>query len=211
MQVIVVASQKGGAGKTTLTTHLAVEAERQGAGPVVLVDTDPQGGLADWWNRRGSSSPALFSPQPGQLGSSLRTMRAEGRVGIVLVDTPPAITASIAATIELADLVLVPARPSPNDLRAIPGTVKLVEAGRKRMVFIINCVKPRVRLTGDAAVVLSQYGTVAPVHVFDRTEFAAAMIDGHTAPEMSPAGKAAAEIEGLWCYVAQRLAAPAYA
>lgn len=47
MRVIVLASQKGGSGKTTLAGHLAVEAERQGAGPVALIDTDPQGSLAN--------------------------------------------------------------------------------------------------------------------------------------------------------------------
>lgn len=47
MHILTIASQKGGAGKTTLTAHLAVEAERGGAGPVAVVDTDPQGSLAD--------------------------------------------------------------------------------------------------------------------------------------------------------------------
>lgn len=48
MHVLVLASQKGGAGKTTLSRHLAVEAERAGEGPVILIDADPQGGLASW-------------------------------------------------------------------------------------------------------------------------------------------------------------------
>jgi len=43
---VVVASQKGGAGKSTLTRNLAVAA---GAG-AALADTDPQGSLTDWWN-----------------------------------------------------------------------------------------------------------------------------------------------------------------
>ncbi len=206
MHVVVVASRKGGAGKTTLTSHLAVEAERLGAGPVVLIDTDPQGGLADWWNRRAALSPMLLSPPPGQLARQLDDLRSLGTVQLVLIDTPPAITESIDATIRLADLVLVPARPSPNDLRAIPGTVSLIEAARKPMIFVINAVKPRVRLTGDAAIVLSQHGTVATTQVFDRTEYAAAMIDGHTAPEISPEGKAAAEMTDLWGYIAGRLA-----
>ena len=43
MRTVVIASPKGGTGKSTLTGHLAVEAERQGCGPVAIVDTDPQG------------------------------------------------------------------------------------------------------------------------------------------------------------------------
>jgi chromosome partitioning protein len=57
MHVIALASRKGGAGKTTLASHLAVQAEATGAGPVALVDTDPQGGLAGWWNARTADTP----------------------------------------------------------------------------------------------------------------------------------------------------------
>ena len=57
MYVIVLASQKGGAGKTTLAAHLAVIAEAAGDGPAVLIDTDPQGSLSAWWNVRKADSP----------------------------------------------------------------------------------------------------------------------------------------------------------
>ena len=60
MQVVAFASQKGGSGKTTLAGHIAVQAERAGFGPVALVDTDPQGSLADWWNEREAEVP-LFA------------------------------------------------------------------------------------------------------------------------------------------------------
>ena len=59
MQVIVFASQKGGVGKTTLTANLGVAAEIAGDGPAVLIDTDPQGSLAAWWNAREAETPAL--------------------------------------------------------------------------------------------------------------------------------------------------------
>ena len=59
--VVVFASQKGGAGKTTLSGHLAVEAEQQGDGPVALIDTDPQGSLTKWWNVRMAETPAYFT------------------------------------------------------------------------------------------------------------------------------------------------------
>src|SRR5687768_15770571 len=52
MRVLAMASQKGGSGKTTLSGHLAVQAQLAGAGPVCLIDIDPQGSLADWWNER---------------------------------------------------------------------------------------------------------------------------------------------------------------
>ena len=61
MQVLVIASQKGGAGKTTLAGHLAVQADLVGAGPVALIDTDRQGSLSAWWNVRKAQTPQFVS------------------------------------------------------------------------------------------------------------------------------------------------------
>src|SRR5512132_1364764 len=69
MNVIVLASQKGGAGKTTLAAHLAVAAEAAGDGPAVLIDTDPQGPLSAWWNCRVSETPVLAPPTMAELAS----------------------------------------------------------------------------------------------------------------------------------------------
>ena len=57
MQTIVINSQKGGSGKTTICAHLAVEAERAGDGPVFVIDTDPQGTLSTWHEHRVAEVP----------------------------------------------------------------------------------------------------------------------------------------------------------
>jgi cellulose biosynthesis protein BcsQ len=67
MRTIVLASQKGGSGKTTIAAHLAVALERAGQGPAVLIDTDPQGSLARWWNKRDAPSPAFADATVRQL------------------------------------------------------------------------------------------------------------------------------------------------
>ena len=202
MRVIVLASRKGGVGKTTLACNLAVEAERVGAGPVGVVDTDPMAGLAGWWDaRRHADAPALARPEPS-LVAALAALRKQG-CRTAIVDTPPSAGAEVAATIRFADLVLVPVQPSPDDLRAVGVTVELVERQRKPLCFILNRCKPRVRLTGEAAIALSQHGTVAPVQVADRAAYAASKIDGHSAAELS--GAAAEEMDALWHYVAKRL------
>ncbi len=118
---------------------------------------------------------------------------------------PPAIDVSVAGIVALADLVVIPVRASPDDLRAVGSTVELVDRSGKPLVFVINAVKPRVRLTMEAAVELSQHGTVAPIQVADRTDYAAAKIDGRTAPELDAAGRAAAEIAALWTYLVKRM------
>ena len=200
MRTIAVVSRKGGAGKSTIAAALAVEAERRGHGPVVILDVDPQGGLAGWWNARETPTP-VFAEAVGDLRATLATLADRGFT-IAIIDTPPQVSAAISAVVEVADLALVPVRPSPNDLRAISATVDLVEGAGKRLIFVINATKPRVKLTAEAAIALSQHGTVAPIHVADRADYAGAMTDGRTAPELEPSGKAASEISGLWSYIA---------
>ncbi len=203
MQTIVLASRKGGAGKTTLSCHLAVEAERAGAGPVAVIDTDEMAGLSKWWDARKATEPLLIRAEP-DLATALQLLRDAG-VKLTFIDTPPAMNGSVVDTIAHADLVLIPVQPSPDDLRAVGVTVDMVNKAKKPLAFIINRVKPRVRLTGEAAIALSQHGVVAPHFIWDRTDYAAAKVDGLTAPEIEPDGRAAQEVRDLWAYVATRL------
>src|SRR6185503_11714183 len=89
--------------------------------------------------------------------------------------------------------------------RAVGPTIDIVDARKKPMIFALNAATPRAKITMEAAVALSQHGTVAPVTIFNRTDFAASMIDGRTVMEVDPDGKSAEEIKGLWEYIAQRL------
>jgi chromosome partitioning protein len=205
MRVIVVASQKGGSGKTTLAGHLAVQAERSGAGPVAIIDTDPQASLSEWWNVRKAETPLFARTSVAKLIYDLHRLGDEG-ASLVIIDTPPAITVAIRDVMVYADLVVVPTRPSPHDLRAVSATLDLVDAAKKPMVFVVNGATPRARITGEAAIALSQHGTVAPVTVHQRTVFASSMIDGRTVMELDAKSTAAQEIEQLWTYVQSRLA-----
>ena len=204
MKVIVFANQKGGAGKTTLTGHLAVQAEQEGLGPVALMDSDPQGSLAEWWNERAATTPLFVSADLGSLAEQLQGLEQAG-VKLVVIDTPPAVTETIRKVIAVADLVIIPSRPSPHDLRAVRSTIELVEQAEKSMVFVINGAAQRAKITADAAIALSQHGKVAPVTVFQRTDFAQSMIDGRTAQELDPNSRSAKEMQELLIYVRKQL------
>ena len=205
MHVIAFCSQKGGSGKTTLSGHLGVEAHRAGAGPVALLDCDPQGSLAAWWNARKNQQPVFVSTSLATLGRDLDSLRAQGFKHVV-VDTPPAVSRAILTVMELSDLVVVPTRPSPHDLRAVGATLDLAERAAKPVVFVLNGAAPNARMTADAAVALSQHGTVAPTFVHHRTSFASSMIDGRTVMEVFPSSRGAKEVSILWEYLAQRIA-----
>lgn len=204
LRILALASQKGGSGKTTLSGHLAVQAQMAGAGPVVLIDIDPQGSLADWWNEREAEFPAFAQTTVARLAADLETLRQQG-FKLAVIDTPPAITMAIQSVISVAELIVVPTRPSPHDLRAVGATVDLCERAGKPLLFVVNAATPRARITSEAAVALSQHGTVAPVTLHHRTDFAASMIDGRTVMEVDPRGRSAAEVAQLWSYVSDRL------
>lgn len=119
-------SQKGGAGKTTLAAHLAIAGG--GDSPAVLLDTDhPQDSLSAWRNVRAAEIPALATTTIADLPAKLAALAAAG-CKVAVLDPPPAITEAIGAVVRSADLVLIPTRPSPHDLRAVGSTVDLVRA-----------------------------------------------------------------------------------
>lgn len=204
MQIMAFASQKGGAGKTTLAGHVAVQAERAGKGPVALLDADPQGSLADWWNERKADSPAFVRTSIDRLQEDIDRLRDLG-FELLIIDTPPAITSTIATVIGMADLVVTPTRPSPHDLRSVARTVDLAERMDKPLIFVVNAASSRAKITVNVAVALSQHGTLAPSIIHQRSDFASSMIDGRTVMEISRKSPSAEEIAELWEYLEWRL------
>jgi chromosome partitioning protein len=203
MKTLVFANQKGGTGKTTLSAHLAVEAGRRGERGA-LIDTDPQGSLSAWWNAREAKEPLLVQASPELLGEASDALKKQG-VKWLFIDTPPALSKDIRRVCAFADIILIPVRPSPHDLRSVGATVTLAESLSKPIVFVVNSATKRARITGEAAIALSQHGTVAPVMVGHRVDFASSMTDGRTARELDPASPSADEVKELWDYVLTRL------
>lgn len=204
MKTIVLASQKGGAGKTTIAAHLAVAAELAGDGPCIMLDTDPQESLVAWWNCRKAETPAYAPSTLKELPEKLDLLGKAG-FAYAFIDTPPAITESIRAVVALADLVLIPTRPSPHDLRAVGRTVELATGEGRPFAFVMTQAKPNSRLTVQAIASLSEHGVVAPSIIHDRVDYAASMIDGRTVPELSAQSRSAEEIAALWTFVKKRI------
>jgi chromosome partitioning protein len=204
MDILTIASQKGGTGKSTLAAHLAVEAEYTGAGPVAVVDTDPQGSLSAWWNERTSETPAFAAVEIAQLTGHMTALQRQG-VNLVIADTPPALLETIRAAIAVADLVLIPARPSPHDLRAVGVVVEIAEAAGKPFCFVVNGAASRSRIALEARDALAQHGPVAPVILYQRVDFAGSMVDGRTVGELNPQSRSAQEVAQLWNYVQAQL------
>jgi chromosome partitioning protein len=197
MKKIVITSQKGGSGKTTLAAHLAVEAERAGDAPAWLIDTDEQGTLSQWHERREAETPQRAEMPFARLEAGLANMSERG-AAYCFIDTAPTISGQSASIIALADLVLIPVRPSPADLWAVAETVTLVKDAGKPFLFVLTQAKPQATITAQTIAALSEHGRVAQTFVADRVPYAGAMTGGRTAPELSPKSAAAEEIACLW-------------
>lgn len=137
MKTIVITSQKGGSGKTTLAAHLAVEAERIGDSPSWLIDTDKQGTLSLWHERRESDTPQRADVPFARLAGGLKLLQDPG-AAYCCIDTPPTISEQNVSILALADLVLIPVRPSPADLWPVSETVTLVKEANKPFLFVIT-------------------------------------------------------------------------
>jgi chromosome partitioning protein len=131
------------------------------------------------------------------IAEGLALMRQHG-ASCCFIDTAPSRTDETAALFRLADLVLVPIRPSPSDLWAASATVELLKRDHVPFLFILNQVKANAGITAQAAAALSHHGPVAQTFIGDRVPYAAGMTDGRTAIELTPKGPAALETAELW-------------
>ena len=197
MPAIALLSQKGGAGKTTLAVHLAVA-----CGDGLIIDTDKQKSSAGWWRGRKGELPELVIAS----GQSVPKAIASSSRQWVFIDTPPRHEEALRAVCAAADFILIPARPSILDLRAIADTVGLVNG--KAAVIVLNSV-PIGRGFGEAGIVtearraLAVYGLpVCPVAVSQRVAYSHALNGGLAVTEFEPEGKAAGEIRKLWEWLA---------
>jgi chromosome partitioning protein len=199
MHVVVFAARKGGASKTTLTAHLGIEAARRGHGPVLLMDTDPQQSLREWWDLREAEAPGMVDAKLDTLAGEVAKVR--GRPGLLMIDTPPLEAATIEKVISVADLVVIPVKPSPHDLKGVGVTVRMAKAAGKPFIFVVTQAVPRASLTMQAPLALSQHGPVATTIMHYRVDYAGSMTDGRVVQEVDPNGKAAEEMAALWEYV----------
>lgn len=198
MKTIVVAAQKGGAGKTTLARNIAVAASQDG-GRVLCLDLDPQGSLRAWWEGREADRPAMLERDPAPEALKTTLTAAQAQFDFCIVDTPPAAPEWLSEALAAADLVLIPVRPSPDDLRAVGATIAAVNRARVPFAFALSQT-PRAKITDEAARVLAQHGRVAPVNIAQRVSYAETGATGQGVTETSD-DRAAAEIAAVWTYV----------
>ena len=205
LRVVAFANVKGGVGKSTLCSALAVRAAKDSK-RVALLDLDPQESLSSWWTRRGRpKNPKLH--EVDATTEAIELLISEGWEW-VFIDTGPAKIDLIEPGVVAADLVLIPTRPSAFDIEQAGICVELCESHGKPHAFVFNQAQRGTRLTKSSITFLEQNGARvirSPVITF-QPAYMAALTVGKSGPEVEKGTDAKKEIDALWTAVNKILA-----
>ena len=200
-KIITVAQQKGGAGKTTLTAHLAVAFKDAGKS-VALVDIDPQQSLSNWFRLR---QELYDDAEDGMVMSRTEGWRSRSEVDklargfdIVMVDTPPHAETETRVAVRGAHIAVVPCQPSPMDVWASLPVLDLAKKEGTPALLVLNRVPPRANLTDQLMGEIKGLGaSIARARLGNRILFASALAEGRGAAEAKPLSIATQEMKRL--------------
>lgn len=200
MKTLSLIAQKGGVGKTTLATCLAVQAVQNGK-RVLVIDLDPQATASFWSDVRNQpDDPAVMSIQPVRLPAVLKAAEDAG-TDLVIVDGA-AVSKEIAyAAAEVSDFVLIPFKAAVFDINSVAHTVKTVKQVGAPFALVLTFVPPQGKETVEAQGIAADLDTnFCPVLIGNRKAYFRAQSTGQAVQEFDPGSKAAEEIGALYNY-----------
>lgn len=210
MNVVVLASRKGGSGKSTLTAHLGAHAYRSSRS-CLLIDTDPQGSLALWQALRRTGEPPLKTAASGI--ADLVKQAEQSGTAWVFIDTPPNMSAVVTEAIRCATIVVIPARPGVFDIDAVKETIEFTRALHKPYAVVMNSAPAR-RANRDSYAVTQARQSLAAINapvwggqISYRANYGLALAEGEDADEYDSSSLAAVEIATLWYAIEQSVKA----
>lgn len=207
MHVVLIAAQKGGSGKSTLAAHFGALADREKS-PALLIDADPQGSLAFWYERRAGETPLLAKVDSREVEGTLADAERAG-VEWVIIDSPPHNAPLVGSLMSRATLTIVPVRPGPFDLAAVGATLDMARALKAPLALVLNHCPPPTRdaepaIVAEARTLLGEMGApVLPGQISQRAALSHALITGQAVTEYDPHGRASQEILAAWSAVVE--------
>jgi chromosome partitioning protein len=206
-KLILVTSPKGGSGKSVLARHLLVSAAQ--AGLVALgLDFDRQQTLLKWAERRARTREAFpeFVPvrvEPASLIDWRAALRRPDGIQLAVLDTPPSVEdhlPALHALAETADLVLVPAVCTQDDVDSVAPWVHALQTRGLRPTVVLNRANRRTSSFGRMRGVLIKAGPVCPTELPQLEDIHVPAIKGLTLLDYSRS-RGIAPFEELWAFV----------
>ncbi|HHK7933983.1 TPA: ParA family partition ATPase [Serratia marcescens] len=201
MQVIAVLNQKGGAGKTTIATHLARALQLAGA-DVLLVDSDPQGSARDWAAVREDQPVPVVGIDRPTIERDLKSIAT--KKDFVVIDGAPQAADLAVSAIKAANFILIPVQPSPYDIWATADLVELVKQrievtdGKLKAAFVVSRAIKGTKIGAEVTEALSGYGLpVLESRITQRVSYPSTAAGGTTVIDAEPGGEAAREVQAL--------------
>jgi chromosome partitioning protein len=202
MKTITIASAKGGSGKSTLTSALAVRA-CQDTKQVAMMDLNfDQGSLSQWWHLRGEPAAPRLALNVENIPRDVRTLASE--FDWLFIDTPPAEMDLIEQAIAVADAVVIPVRSGFFDVIAVQSVIEMCREHHRPFAFALNAVDARFKtLTKQTIAALRDLGPMLATQISYKQAWIQALVIGKTGPEFEKDLRP--EIDALWSEV-KRLA-----
>jgi len=196
-QVIVIANQKGGPGKTTICAHLAYEATKKGK--VCIIDVDPQKSLLGWFKDRPTSDITCYAVEYTEILEAVEEIQTLGEYDYLFVDTAGSHTLTISSLLLKASLVIIPCQASKLDVKAARTTAHMLDDHKIPFCFVLNRIRPQDKRDAEGAeTTLSHLGKVLTSRVAYRNVYMHSMGLGIVAAEREPSSPAVLEIKSLW-------------
>lgn len=209
MTTIAVLNQKGGAGKTTIATHLARVLQLDGAG-VLLVDSDPQGSARDWAAVQEDNPVTVVGIDRPTIDRDVK--KVARTTDFVVIDGAPQAADLAASAIKAADVILIPVQPSPYDVWATSDLVDLIKQrieitdGALKAAFVVSRSIKGTRIGSEVTEALAGYELpVLDARITQRVIYPETAAAGLTVMDRKPGGDAAVEIAALAAEIKDKL------
>jgi len=197
-QIITIAQQKGGTGKTTIAAHIAVSFAQTGR-RVAIIDIDPQGSLSRWHILRekkfgiGYTGLYFVASSGWRIEGVINNL--QNKMDYIIIDAPPHTETESKSAIRASNLVIVPMQPSPTDLWATEATINFAKSENIPAKILINRYNPTSKISKE---IIRQLNTeVFKNTIGNRVAFSSCFLTGVTVTETQPNSSAAIEIKNF--------------